>query len=33
MIETFPLAQAQAAVERMMSGRARFRAVLAVVPG
>jgi len=33
MIETFPLAQAQAAVERMMSGRARFRAVLEVVPG
>jgi len=33
MIETFPLTQAQAAVERMMSGRARFRAVLAVVPG
>jgi D-arabinose 1-dehydrogenase-like Zn-dependent alcohol dehydrogenase len=32
MIETFPLAQAQAAVERMMSGRARFRAVLQVVP-
>jgi len=32
MIETFPLTQAQAAVERMMSGRARFRAVIQVVP-
>jgi D-arabinose 1-dehydrogenase-like Zn-dependent alcohol dehydrogenase len=27
-IETFPLAEAQAAVERMMSGKARFRVVL-----
>jgi D-arabinose 1-dehydrogenase-like Zn-dependent alcohol dehydrogenase len=33
MIEIFPLAQAQAAVERMLSGRARFRAVLEIVPG
>jgi D-arabinose 1-dehydrogenase-like Zn-dependent alcohol dehydrogenase len=30
IIETFPLADAQAAFERMMSGKARFRAVLAV---
>jgi D-arabinose 1-dehydrogenase-like Zn-dependent alcohol dehydrogenase len=28
MIETFPLAEANAAVERMMTGKARFRAVL-----
>ncbi len=32
MIETFPLSRAQAAVEHMMSGRARFRAVIQVVP-
>jgi propanol-preferring alcohol dehydrogenase len=32
MIEPFPLANAQAAVERMLSGRARFRAVLQVAP-
>jgi len=32
MIETFPLARAQAAVERMTSGRARFRAVIQVIP-
>lgn len=32
MIETFPLAQAQAAFERMKSGRARFRAVLDIAP-
>ncbi len=31
MIETFSLAQAQAAVEHMMGGRARFRAVIQVV--
>jgi alcohol dehydrogenase len=30
MNETFPLAQAQAAYERMLSGKARFRVVLAV---
>ena len=30
MNETFPLAQAQAAYERMMSGKARFRVVLTV---
>ena len=28
IIEPFPLAEAQAAVDRMMSGKARFRAVL-----
>jgi D-arabinose 1-dehydrogenase-like Zn-dependent alcohol dehydrogenase len=28
MIEPFPLDQAQAALERMISGKARFRAVL-----
>jgi D-arabinose 1-dehydrogenase-like Zn-dependent alcohol dehydrogenase len=28
MIETFPLAQAAAAYDRMMSGKARFRVVL-----
>jgi D-arabinose 1-dehydrogenase-like Zn-dependent alcohol dehydrogenase len=28
IVETFPLAEAQAAVDRMMSGKARFRAVL-----
>jgi D-arabinose 1-dehydrogenase-like Zn-dependent alcohol dehydrogenase len=28
MIETFPLEQASAAYERMMSGKVRFRAVL-----
>jgi D-arabinose 1-dehydrogenase-like Zn-dependent alcohol dehydrogenase len=28
MIETFPLRDAQAALEHMMAGRARFRAVL-----
>ncbi len=33
MIETLPLAQAQAGVERMMSGKARFRVVLEAVPG
>lgn len=32
MIERFPLDDAQAAFERMMSGEARFRAVLDVVP-
>jgi D-arabinose 1-dehydrogenase-like Zn-dependent alcohol dehydrogenase len=32
LIETFPLAQAQAAVERMLSGRARFRVVLEMGP-
>lgn len=32
MIETFPLDQAAAAYERMMSGEVRFRAVLEVVP-
>ena len=30
LIERFPLADAQAAYERMMSGKARFRAVLAI---
>jgi D-arabinose 1-dehydrogenase-like Zn-dependent alcohol dehydrogenase len=30
MIETMPLAEAQAATERMLSGRARFRVVLTV---
>jgi hypothetical protein len=28
MIERFPLGDAQAAVDRMLSGKARFRAVL-----
>jgi D-arabinose 1-dehydrogenase-like Zn-dependent alcohol dehydrogenase len=28
MIETFPLAKAAAAYQRMMSGKARFRVVL-----
>jgi D-arabinose 1-dehydrogenase-like Zn-dependent alcohol dehydrogenase len=28
MIETFPLAEAAAAYERMVSGKARFRVVL-----
>jgi D-arabinose 1-dehydrogenase-like Zn-dependent alcohol dehydrogenase len=32
MIERYPLGQAQAAYERMMSGEARFRAVLELVP-
>ena len=32
MVERFPLADAQAAFERMMSGEVRFRAVLEVVP-
>jgi D-arabinose 1-dehydrogenase-like Zn-dependent alcohol dehydrogenase len=31
MIETFPLARAQEAIERMLSSRARFRAVIQVV--
>jgi D-arabinose 1-dehydrogenase-like Zn-dependent alcohol dehydrogenase len=30
MIETFPLLEAQAAVQHMLSGKARFRAVLNV---
>ena len=30
MIEPFPLADANAALERMMTGKARFRAVLEV---
>ena len=32
MIERFPLTDAQAALERMMSGAVRFRAVLEIVP-
>ena len=32
MIERFPLDEAQAAFERMMSGEVRFRAVLDIVP-
>lgn len=30
MIERYPLAQAKEAYQRMMSGKARFRAVLAL---
>jgi D-arabinose 1-dehydrogenase-like Zn-dependent alcohol dehydrogenase len=30
MIETMPMAEAPAATERMLSGRARFRVVLTV---
>jgi D-arabinose 1-dehydrogenase-like Zn-dependent alcohol dehydrogenase len=33
MIETFPLEQAQAAFERMMSGKARYRVVLTMADG
>jgi propanol-preferring alcohol dehydrogenase len=32
MIETLPLARAQEGYERMMSGKARFRMVLATTP-
>jgi len=32
MVERFPLDEAQAAFDRMMSGEVRFRAVLEIVP-
>jgi D-arabinose 1-dehydrogenase-like Zn-dependent alcohol dehydrogenase len=32
MVEKYPLEEAQAGFERMMSGKARFRVVLEVVP-